>query len=203
MNHLLQRLVLCTALASSGLCTAQSSSPGMAPGTAKDIVLDRVSAPLLGASTRSANDAMVVSLLLESPDGSLVPSSTERVFNTGERFRVKLLTSRTGQVSFYNTKPNGVTSPEPVWRGEVKVGLETISPRLVLDGASGAGTEQLHVLLEPAEEPGVFAWLGRWLGGPMGRSKDIRLDQQSTPQATYLMTDSGKGIVTTVRIAHR
>jgi hypothetical protein len=83
------------------------------------------------------------------------------------------------------------------------VGLETISPRLLLDGSSGTGVEQLHVVLEPVAEAVVFTWLGRWLSDPLGRSKDIRLDQQSTPQATYLLTDPGKGIVTTVRIAHR
>lgn len=190
-------LVLACSLAAASAAHAQG-------GTAKDIVLDRVAAPMNMGGTQSSihSDALVVSVLLESPDGTLSPRSTAIAFNTGDRFRVKMLASRDARVSLYNTKPNGVLTPDPIWRGEVKPGQETITPRFVLDGASGSGTDQLHVVLEPISEPSIFSWLGQWVSS--GRAgKDIRLDEQSTPSATYLVTDAGKGLISTIRISHQ
>jgi hypothetical protein len=147
---------------------------------------------------------VVVSVLVESPDGTLTPKSTETLFLTGDRFRVKLLASRAGKVAIYNTTPRGELKQQPIWRGEVKVGQETITPRLAITGDSGGGTDLLHVVLEPANEPNLFAWLTQWIGaGKNGSRKDIRLDAQSTPTATYLLTDAGRGIEATVRIQHR
>jgi len=189
-------LVLVAALVTAFSANAQK-------GAAKDIVLDSVSAPLVASAVQPAgrSDAMVVSVLLESADGILYPRSTAIPFNTGDRFRVKILASREARVSLYNTTPSGVLKPEPVWRGVLKPGQETITPRFVLDGASGGGTDQLHVVLEPAGEPSVINWLGTWVDG--GRTgKDIRLDEQSTPNATYLVSNAGKGLVTTIRINH-
>ena len=180
--------------------------------TTKDIVLDRVASPLtvtapVNGATRPAasvvvGDAMAVSVLLESTDGTLTPKSTQSLFRTGDRFRVKLMASRAGKVSFYNTNPAGKTNPTPIWQGEVRPGLEFISPRLALAGKSGV--DKLHVLLEPPQESaGIFAWLGRWLAPARdGVAKDIRLGVQSTPNATYLLNSTGQGIVTTVQIVH-
>jgi hypothetical protein len=170
---------------------------------AKDVVLDQVAAPLLATSSPAARrDAMVVSVLLESPDGTLTPQSAERMFRTGERFRIKVLASREGRVSLYNTTPAGVFKPQPIWRADVRAGQETITPRLVLDGHAGAGVEQIHVVLEPAGGgPPAEGWFDQWLG--KRASKDVRIDQQSTGEATYLLTDSGTGLLTTVRIQQR
>lgn len=188
----MKRSRLLALLAAAGLCLS-----AQAQGTAKDIVLDQVAAPVV-ANAPARNDAMVVSVLLESPDGTLAPRSTEALFRTGDRFRVKILASRAGRVSLYNTTPAGVFKPDPVWRGEVRPGEELITPRLALDGTSGV--DQLHVVLEP-NEPVNTGWFSRWFD--KSASKDIRLDQQSTAQATYLVTDPGNGLLTTVRIAHR
>ena len=83
------------------------------------------------------------------------------------------------------------------------MGQDTISPRLALTGNSGV--DLLHVVLEPRQEPGVLVWLGNWLrsfkeGG--GTSKDIRLDVQNTPSATYLVNGTGQGLVSTMSIVH-
>lgn len=173
----------------------------------KDIVLDRVAAPAARATGPSANassDAMAVSVLLESTDGMLTPRPVTTPFATGDRFRVKLLAARDGQVALYNTNPRGEFNPRPVWRGEVKVGQETITPRLRLDGQSGV--DYLHVVLEPAQAPsgGVIAWLTSWLSKDGSSApKDIRLDSESTTSGTYLVNQSGQGLATTIRIVHR
>lgn len=173
-----------------------------AGGSTKDIVLDRLAAPAVGTVTAPASDAMAVSVLVESPEGVLTPRGTDRSFRTGDRFRVKVLASRAGRVSFYNTNPDGVLGREPLWSGEVQPGLETISPRLRLDGRRGV--DQLHVVLEPAQEAqGVWAWLGSWFSRTASGSKDIVLDVQNTDSTTYLLSRHGQGLVTTVRIAHR
>ncbi|QIL73090.1 hypothetical protein G7048_23685 [Diaphorobacter sp. HDW4B] len=175
-----------------------SASMGVLADT-KDIVLDRIS-PVTTVSTPATSDAMALSVLVESPDGTLTPRSTNSLFRTGERLRVKLLASRSGKVSIHNTNPAGVTSL--VWSGHVRVGQETVSPRMVLTGTSGE--DRLHVVLEPVDVPqGISGWLGNWLAGfKGGASKDIRLDTQNTPESTYVLNPSGQGLVTTVRIAH-
>ena len=176
-----------------------------AGSTTKDIVLDRVLMPVVNVTPATAptGDAMAVSVLLESPDGSLTPKGTDTLFRTGDRFRVKLLASRDARVSLYNTNPKGETTPKPIWQGEVKVGQDTISPRLALDGTSGV--DKLHIVLEPAQQTGVLAWLGNWLLNVKdgGTSKDIRLDVQNTPSATYMLNGNGQGLVSTVSIVHK
>jgi len=191
-----------------------ASTAAVAAEQTKDIVLDRLAAPVLTSTTvqSATGDAMAVSVLLESPDGSLTPRSTQGLFNTGDRFRVKVLASRPGTIALYNTNPAGVLSPEPVWRGEVKVGQETISPRLRLDGQSGV--DLLHIVLEPATAPaaaptGLLVWLSNALrgvgkeGGAEDGTKDIRLDSQSTASTTYVINPRGLGLVSTMRIVHR
>ncbi len=177
----------------------------------KDIVLDRIHAPTAMAAPAAApainavsninanGDAMVVRLLLESGNGMLKPRPTNTVFNSGDRFRVKMLASREGKVALYNTKPNGELVTEPLWRGDVSRGLEIISPTMRLVGMKG--TDQLHIVLEPAQSTGVVSWLGEWLGSK-GKDKDIRLDVQNTRSDTYLLGAGDKGLVTTVRISH-
>lgn len=206
---------ICCALALA--CVATVSLAATSP--TKDIVLDRVAAPLRAAPAVHAGqassaaavqvgvqvgDAMAVSVLLESPNGTLTPKSTDTLFHTGDRFRVKLLASRDGKISFYNTNPLGVLSPKPVWSGQVKAGQETISPRLRLDGHSGV--DYLHVVLEPKQEPQLFDWLGKWLGSKpdssQPASKDISLDVQNTATGTYMLNNTGTGLVATVRVVH-
>lgn len=188
-------------LLAAGLSLAVSAH---AAGTTKDVVLDRVLIPVAApaAAAPATTDAMVVSVLLESPDGSLSPKGTDTLFRTGDRFRIKLLASRSAKVSIYNTTPRGETKPEPIWQGNVTLGQETISPRLALTGDSGV--DQVHVVMEPAQESGVFAWLGEWLRASRaaGTSKDVRLDVQNTASATYLVSARGQGLVSTVQIAH-
>ena len=172
--------------------------------TAKDIVLDRVAAPVARpAATPASNDAMAISVLIESPDGSLAPRSTNSLFNTGDRFRIKLLASRSAKVSLYNTNPLGQFNPKPVWQGEVKVGQETITPRLRLDGSSGV--DYLHVVLEPEQAPqGVVSWISSWLTKEGSEApKDIRLDSENSPTTSYLVNQTGQGLVSTIRIVHR
>lgn len=210
------QLVLSLSLAlASTLATA-------APPTAKDIVLDRVQVAAVAApvanraaaparNTAVVSDAMAVSVLVESADGTLTPRSTNANFRTGDRFRVKVVAARDGQIALYNTKPNGETSAEPVWRAEVRAGEELITARLRLDGQSGE--DLLHVVLEPtapSAPDGAWAWLRRVLGldakgvaSKAAISKDIVLDVQHTPSTTYVVNARGEGLTTTLAIRHR
>ncbi|MBP8018888.1 MAG: hypothetical protein KAY82_02515 [Hylemonella sp.] len=198
----LNRNLLAVALLAATACAATAAT------STKDIVLDRVLAPVaVAAPARApaspAGDAMAVSVLLESPDGTLTPKSTNTLFRTGDRFRVKLMASRDAKVSLYNTNPKGETNPKAIWQGDVKVGLDTVTPRMSLTGNSGI--DQLHIVMEPAQESSVAVWLGNWLrllkdGG--GASKDIQLDVQNTPSATYLLNGRGQGLVNTMQIVH-
>jgi hypothetical protein len=175
----------------------------------KDIVLDRVQASVVTAQAfPQQSDAMAVSVLLESPDGTLNQRSTAATFRTGDRFRVKVVAARDGFIALYNTKPSGETPAQPVWRGPIKTGEELVTPRLRLEGQQGE--DLLHVVLEPTAEPaGSWAWLCRALGldekGVASKSarKDIVLDVQSTPSTTYVVNPTGYGLTTTLSIRHR
>jgi len=177
-------------------------SASAANRSVRDIVLDQVAPVAVNVAPVATNDAMAVSILVESPDGTLTPRSTNQLFRTGERLRVKVLASRGGKLSIYNTNPAGVT--KLVWDGEVRIGQETISPRMVLTGLSGE--DKLHVALEPTQAPqgGSLGWLTNWLGNfRNAANRDIQLDTQSTAQATYLINSTGQGLVTTVRVVHQ
>jgi hypothetical protein len=210
----LRTTCLTLALAAAGLAVAQTAAP-----TTKDIVLVRISAsqPAAAAAEVRPGDAMAVSVLLESADGSLSPRGADFTFRTGDRLRVKLVASRTGKVWLFNTTPDGVLQAAPVWQGEVRQGQELITPRLRLEGRSGV--DQLHVVLEPTEPtpPNAYIWLRDWIaidkaasasggadkGEKTAQAKDIRLDVQNTPTATYVLNPAGRGLVTTVQISHR
>ena len=197
------------AVAAATLMVALSPAV-MAAESTKDIVLDRINAPVTAvvgpaaaAAPTARSEAMAVSVLLESADGTLTPRAADKMFRTGDRFRVKLLASRDAKVALYNTNPKGVLTKEPIWTGEVKVGQETITPRLRLEGNSGV--DLLHIVLEPAKEQGILSWLTGWLSKTKDgtTSKDISLDVQNTESATYLLSNKGQGLVTTMRIVHR
>jgi hypothetical protein len=201
-------------LALAGLCLAAGSTlaqPGGAERKARDIVLDALT-PAAGAFTPVAGsatppEAMLVSVLVESPDGTLTPRSTEQRFQTGERFRVRVLAARPGRVTLYNTNPLGQFNPTPVWSGSVSPGLEMLSDRLALTGNSGV--DQLHVVQEPdSPAQGVIAWIQNWLrdsrivGAARTQPRDIVLDVDNTPQATYLVNPTGQGLATTIYVVH-
>ena len=189
------------------LMAALGSASQAFAGTTKDVVLDRL-VQAQGTEQVSA-DAMAVSVLQESPDGTLRARGVDAKMRTGDRLRIKVIASRAGKLSIYNTTPQGEFKPEPVWSGTVRPGQETVSPRLALTNQSGAGIEQLHVVLEPASvSGGMFVWVGQWLsslgsGVRSASSKDIVLDVETTPTATYLVNARGQGLVTTVSVAHR
>jgi hypothetical protein len=185
------------------------SAPLLATAAPKDIVLDRVQTAVVNVQPAvQLSDAMAVSVLLETPDGTMSPRSTAVAFRTGDRFRVKVVAARDGHIALYNTKPNGETPAQPVWRGPIKTGEELVTPRLRLTGQQGE--DLLHVVLEPTTEPaGPWDWLRRALGldekGMVSKSarKDIVLDVQSTPSTTYVVNPSGNGLTTTLVIRHR
>ncbi|MES2938473.1 MAG: hypothetical protein V4864_12385 [Pseudomonadota bacterium] len=186
-RRILSRLAAAAAIAAVAPCALAAT---------KDVVMDRITAPASAPATAQAGDAMVVSVLVESPNGTLAPRPVSARFHTGDRFRIKVLASRDGSIALYNTRPNGERVAAPLWRGNVTRGLELLTPRLRLDGMRG--TDQLHVVLEPPQEPNVLSWLVARLS-----SKDVQLDVQNTATETYLMGGARPGLWTTLFITHR
>lgn len=162
-------------------------------------------APMQGQMPQQAQapryDGMVVSVLEERADGVLLPRSTQMPFQTGQRFRIKVLAPRDGELQVYNTNPLGVTTPTPVWKGQVRAGLETISEPFMLTG--NRGEDQLHVVLapqNPAQQQNP-AWFQSMFSGKT--TKDIRLVTENTQQATYVYNQAGQGSSVTIRIRHQ
>lgn len=201
MLHVCSRSIFGAALLAFGLGGAAAA---FAQASTKDIVLIRVSAPPAAPAQAQPQpgDAMAASVLIEAADGTLTSRGTDSTFQTGDRFRVKVVASRSGKLWLFNTTPDGVLQPSPVWQGEVRQGQELVTPRMRLEGRSGV--DQLHIVLEPDPvPPNAYLWLRDWLAVSGARTKDIRLDVQNTPTASYLLNPAGRGLVTTVNISHR
>lgn len=183
-----------------GLICALTLATASAYADGKHVLIDRTLPQAVAAVPHG--DAMTVSVLLESPDGTLEPHGAGYEFHTGERFRVRIVSARDATVSLYNTNPSGELSPQPIWSGRLKAGLGRITPRLRLEGA--AGVDLLHVVLAPPEVSSALAWLQHWLLSMAdGNDKDIVLDREDTAAATYLERRDGLGIVATIRITHQ
>jgi hypothetical protein len=182
--------------------TAAFAQAASAP-TAKDIVLASLApaAQVAGGATPAARpDALAVSVLVESAYGMLTPRPIDSSFSNGDRFRIKLLSPRDGEVLVYNTNPQGQTGQTPVWKTTVRAGVETVSDLMQVTGNSGE--DQLHVVLQPkAPTSNPFAWFQNlFSSGKTG--KDVRLVTESTQQSTYFYNPSGQGGYVTIRIRH-
>lgn len=173
---------------------------GGAAATAKDIVLAGVASAAQLAPGAPSPDALAVSVLVEGPYGMLTPRPVDASFSNGDRFRIKLLSPRDGDILVYNTTPRGVTGQAPIWKTSVKSGVETISDPMQVVGDSGE--DQLHVVLQPKTAPASpFAWFQNlFSSGKTG--KDIRLVTENTQQATYFYNPNGQGGYVTIRIRH-
>jgi hypothetical protein len=206
---MMQRLVLPAAMAAIlGLACASGAHANQAAPAAKDVVLATLAPAAQAApgANQAKPDAMVVSVLVEGPYGMLTPRSTEAAFATGERFRIKLLAPRDGEVLIYNTNPLNQTSQTPIWKTQVKAGVESVSDLMQLTG--NRGEDQLHVVLQPRTPPAnAWAWFQNLFAskdaGAGGTSKDIRLVTESTPQSTYFYNPNGQGGYVPIRIRHQ
>lgn len=190
-------VVLATMLPPQPFGAQQVPAPGMVPMPGQ-LPLQQAQWPQMQPPRY---DGMVVSVLEERADGVLLPRSTQIPFQTGQRFRIKVLAPRDGELQVYNTNPLGVTTPAPVWKGQVKAGLETISEPFMLTG--NRGEDQLHVVLvpqNPAQQQNP-TWFQSMFSGKT--TKDIRLVTENTQQATYVYNQAGQGSSVTIRIQHQ
>lgn len=186
------------AFAMTGACAQAQTAP-----RAKDVVLASLTPANQSVNPAARPDALAVSVLVEGAYNMLVPRSADAPFSTGERFRIKLLSPRDGEVFVYNTNPLGQTSPTPVWKTRVKAGVETISELMQLAG--NRGEDQLHVVLQPLTQPAnPFNWFQSVASsGAAGKStKDVRLVSENTDQGTYFYNPNGQGGYVTIRIRH-
>lgn len=176
--------------------------------TAKDIVLAPLAAQAMpngSVGPVQSQDGMAVSVLVENPDGTLVPKSTDVNFPNGQRFRLKIFAPRDGEVLVYNTNPAGQTSQAPVWKTTVKAGLESISEPFLLSGTQGE--DLLHVVLQPKVAPpqGTYNWFQAALAANASgkASKDIVLVTENTPQTTFFYNSGGQGGYVTIHFRHQ
>lgn len=167
---------------------------------AKDVVLASLAPAVQNAGDASRPDALAVSVLVEGAYGMLTPRPADAPFSNGDRFRIKLLSPRDGEVLVYNTNPQGQTGQAPIWKTTVRAGVEAVSDLMQVTGNSGE--DQLHVVLQPkAPTANPFEWFQNlFSSGKTG--KDVRLVTENTQQGTYFYNPSGQGGYVTIRIRH-
>lgn len=162
---------------------------------AKDIVLTSLAKPPAPA-TPASNYGMSVSVLISGHDGLLTPRSTEGVFRTGDKFRLRVLPTRDGTIVISNTDPKNQT--RELLRLPVRGGLETLvpaEPDNLFQLVGEAGDDVLHLQLFPSNlpQPAQGALL----------SKDIRLVTQSTGSASYVVGETTQPIYTRIVVRHQ
>lgn len=204
MNRLSWQILLAAHLSVSacGVHAQSQSAP-----RAKEVVLASLAqaASPSAVSNAARPDALAVSVLTEGPLNMLVTRSVEAPFATGEKFRIKLLSPRDGEVVLFNTPPVGETNRSPIWRAHVKAGVESISELMQLTG--NRGVDQLHVVLLPAGHGGdpfsAFQGMMAANGTASKAAKDIRLVTENTSQGTYFYNPNGQGGFVTIHIRHQ
>ena len=179
------------------------------PVLAKDIVLSRLNAPISTTTGTTANVqlqsyGMSVSVLVIGSDGLLRPRAADTQFQTGEKFRLRVLPTQDGTVVISNTNPQGVT--HELLRMSVRSGQETLIPAeadnlFQLAGASGE--DALHVQLYPVGlNIPPFSDTAKLIG------KDIRLvtqagqTTQSSNSASYVVGQPSQPLYTRVVVRH-
>lgn len=204
MHRFARQIFIATQLALTAITVHAQSGP--AP-RAKEVVLASLApAGVSGAAANAARpDALAVSVLIAGPLNMLVPRSVDAPFSTGDKFRIKLLAPRDGEVAIFNTPPNGEINKSPIWRAHVKAGVESISELMQLTG--NRGVDQLHVVLLPSSHVGdpfpAFQGMMAANGSASKASKDIRLVTENTSQGTYFYNPNGQGGFVTIHIRHQ
>ncbi len=206
MNRFTRKILLVVQLGFIA-CSVHAQSQSQSAPRAKEVVLASLApAGVSGATANAARpDALAVSVLIEGPLNMLVPRSVDAPFSTGDKFRIKLLAPRDGEIAIFNTPPIGETGKSPIWRTRVTAGVESLSELMQLTG--NRGVDQLHVVLLPSGHAGdPFAALQGMMtanGNASKASKDIRLVTENTSQGTYFYNPNGQGGFVTIHIRHQ
>lgn len=192
-----QRALACALVATTCLIGNISAAE---PAKAKDIVLTRLAGtPVPGAQSQQQTYGMAVSVLVAGPDGLLRPRPTDTPFQTGEKFRLRILPTVDGTAVVANTNPQGITTE--VLRIPVRAGLETLIPSesdSYLQLVGNGGEDLLHVQVYPTNlnvQP-INDYLRM-------ASKDIRLVSESTNNASYVAAPSTQPLYTRVVVRHQ
>jgi hypothetical protein len=160
------------------------------PRSAKDIGITRL------AGQPGDQEAIVVSVLIANPDGTLAPRAANQQFRTGERFKVRVQTSQDGTLLLTNITPRG--EQRELLRIQASAQGELLLPRepgTLFELTGNAGEDQLIVTLLPQGMPSAKGLVS--LG-----AKDIRLAVEHTQSASYLTQERGQPIQTVIRISH-
>lgn len=160
------------------------------PQSAKDIGIARL------AGQPGNQEAIVVSVLVANPDGTLAPRAANQNFRTGERFKVRVQTTQDGTLLLANVTPRGehreLLRIQAAAQGELLLPRE---PGTLFELTGDAGEDQLIVTLLPQGWPSAKGAVS--LG-----AKDIRLAVEHTQSASYLTQERGQPIQTVIRISH-
>lgn len=199
MPHLLKVLIAFSFTYSTIDVALASQTP---TSTTKDIVISSMSSAQSEsqAAIISQKESLVVSVLTEGPYNTWIPNPTEIRYSSGQRFRVKVSSSRNGQLAFFNTNPAGITASEPLLIMELSAGVEIVSDALEIAGDSGV--DLLHLVLLPeGNRASPFEVFTRMQDGK-GREKDIRLVTEESETASYFLNPQDQGAFVTLRIDH-
>lgn len=153
----------------------------------KAIVIDQIQATARGgAMDQAKGDAMVVSLLEETPDGVLRPYLGPAEIAKDARFRVKVLSSRSGRVELFQSEEPNLGLLLPLLELQAIQGEEVISPRLNIDSHRN---HYLQLVLRPSPRDGIFEGFNA-----------MASSSYQTPGTAYVYNPRGEGLIVTLRI---
>lgn len=146
-------------------------------------------------------DGMIVSLLIDSPDGVLKPYPTSQGVQFQQTFRLKFTSSRNGEVSIFQVTQAGKMNPQPIFTEKIKYGQETISQRIFINPATQ--TKALLIVFYPknATAESALSWAQESFNAtPQKTSETIKVFHSNV--ASYLLNTNTKssGIFTALFI---
>ena len=146
-------------------------------------------------------DGMVMSLLIDSPDSVLKPYPTSQTVQFQQTFRIKLTSSRNGEVSIYQVTQAGKINAQAIFTEKIKYGQETISQRIFINPATQ--TKALVIVFHPknATPESALSWAQESFNAtPQKTSETIRVFHSNV--ASYLLNanSNASGVFTALFI---
>lgn len=196
-------IVLCFGFCQTLL--AQTAMSTSSTNNIKEYVLALVSRQNSVINTLPAQlkslDGMIVSLLIDSPDGVLKPYPTSQAVQFQQTFRLKFTTSRSGELSVYQVTQAGKMNTQAIFSEKIKYGQETISQRIFINPATQ--TKAMLIVFHPknATPESALSWAQEsFNASPQKISETIKVFH--TNVASYLLNTNpqASGVFTTLFI---
>ena len=154
--------------------------------SAKDMILSTLS------GSQTGYEGVSITVIVLNPDGTTSQRAPTETFYTGERFRIKLVSTADGELSVSNTNTLGITRQLLTLPIVNKTEITLPGPTTAFAFTGSKGTETLSLVVTPSDAKQDNS----------ATAKDILLITQSTADTAYQARPVGSGTLNTTLTIH-